>query len=177
MSALVDSSYARQYRELLRIASSIVRREPWSSATPGSLVHDSFLKLRNAVKLEVESDQHFRRVAARAMLQVLRDRARRRVHGPIEAWREEWGPAEAQVPSIHPDQIEKHMTLVALVDELHEQDAVAADAFVLDWAGYTQNEIAETLSKSLAQTQRDLKRGLTWLAGRADSPTAPVSAP
>jgi RNA polymerase sigma-70 factor, ECF subfamily len=74
----LDSLYSLAYEELRRLARATLRREVNASISPTTLVHEAWLKLRASRELRVESPLHFKRIAARAMRQVLVDAARRR---------------------------------------------------------------------------------------------------
>lgn len=81
-SAAVRLPFSIAFPRLRMIASALLRRErPEHSLQPTALVNESFLKLH---KLEgkVLGEEHFFRLAARAMRQVLIDHARAR--GPIK---------------------------------------------------------------------------------------------
>lgn len=65
------------YTELRTSAARLIRRHEGSVA-PSSLVHEVLMRLWRADPERWQSEAHFRAVAARAMRQVLVDRARRR---------------------------------------------------------------------------------------------------
>ena len=74
----LDALYSLAYEELRRLARATLRREMHSSISPTTLVHEAWLKLLASPAVRVESPMHFKRIAARAMRQVLVDAARRR---------------------------------------------------------------------------------------------------
>lgn len=76
-SALRDL-FSVAYEELRRMAASVQRRERSGTLNPTALVNEAFLKLAVSLKLTPDSELHFRRIAARAMRQVLIEAARRR---------------------------------------------------------------------------------------------------
>jgi RNA polymerase sigma-70 factor, ECF subfamily len=80
----LDDLFSLCYEELRRLASVILRSEHAARVTPTTLVNEVWLKLAPNPSLAQTSPLHFRRIAARAMRQVLVDLARRRlsqVHG------------------------------------------------------------------------------------------------
>ena len=67
------------YDELHRLASSLLRHERAAHTLQTSaLVNEAFLRLSAARSLRVEDRQHFLRIAARSMRQILIDYARGR---------------------------------------------------------------------------------------------------
>ena len=74
----LDRLFSATYEELRRLASSVRRDEPGSTLNPTALVNEAYLKLAGSLRLVPESKLHFKRIAARAMRQVLVEAARRR---------------------------------------------------------------------------------------------------
>src|SRR5690349_22493655 len=70
--------FAATYEELRRLASSVRRRDPNATLSPTDLVHEAWLKLVGSPGFAATSKLHFKRIAARAMRQVLIEAARRR---------------------------------------------------------------------------------------------------
>lgn len=66
------------YEELRRLASTVRRGDPSATLNPTALVNEAWLKLANSPGLATTSRLHFKRIAARAMRQVLVEAARRR---------------------------------------------------------------------------------------------------
>jgi RNA polymerase sigma factor (TIGR02999 family) len=66
------------YEELRRLASTVRRNDPSATFTPTALVNQAWLKLASSPKFATTSPLHFKRIAARAMRQVLVEAARRR---------------------------------------------------------------------------------------------------
>jgi RNA polymerase sigma factor (TIGR02999 family) len=74
----LDDLFSATYEELRRLASSVKRDDPAATLNPTTLVHEAYLKLAKSLRLHPESRLHFKRLAARAMRQVLVEAARRR---------------------------------------------------------------------------------------------------
>lgn len=80
----LDELFSLCYEELRRLAAAILRSEGVARLTPTTLVNEAWLKLAPYPSAANTSVLHFRRIAGRAMRQVLVDIARRRlsqVHG------------------------------------------------------------------------------------------------
>lgn len=73
-----DEQFSLVYEELRRLATSVMRSEQNCKLTPTTLVHEAWLKLAHSPEVADTTPLHFRRIAARAMRQVLVDAARRR---------------------------------------------------------------------------------------------------
>ncbi len=104
----LDEWFSLAYEELRRLASSIRRDNASATLNPTALVHEAWLKLARTSSLDVSSKLHFKRIAARAMRQVLVDAARRKST-------EKRGAGAA---------------LVTFDDELDKATATAADVLV-----------------------------------------------
>lgn len=79
-----DRVYSLAYEELRRLARTVLRSDRAASLTPTTLVNEAWIKLARSPQVANTSPLHFRRIAGRAMRQVLVDAARRRqaeVHG------------------------------------------------------------------------------------------------
>jgi RNA polymerase sigma factor (TIGR02999 family) len=76
-SALNDL-FSVAYEELRRLASSVRRGDPSATLSPTALVNEAWLKLAASPRFATTSRLHFKRIAARAMRQLLIEAARRR---------------------------------------------------------------------------------------------------
>lgn len=74
----LDHLFSVTYEELRRLAASVKRSDPNASLTPTTLVNEAWLKLAGSPELAATTPLHFKRIAARAMRQVLIEAARRR---------------------------------------------------------------------------------------------------
>jgi len=74
--AALDKAFALVYSELKRLARAQRRRGANDSFSTTALVHEVYVKFAQAGEIAAESREHFYSVAARAMRQVLLDRAR-----------------------------------------------------------------------------------------------------
>jgi RNA polymerase sigma factor (TIGR02999 family) len=74
----LDQLFSLAYEELRRLASSVKRGDPSNTLSPTALVNEAWLKLANSPDVASTSPLHFKRIAARAMRQLLVEAARRR---------------------------------------------------------------------------------------------------
>ena len=74
----LDDLFSATYEELRRLASTVRRDDPSATLNPTALVNEAWLKLASSTRLATTSRLHFKRIAARAMRQVLVEAARRR---------------------------------------------------------------------------------------------------
>ncbi|QOY85567.1 ECF-type sigma factor [Paludibaculum fermentans] len=74
----LDHLFSVTYEELRRLASTVRRGDPSATLSPTALVNEAWLKMANSPRVTAESHLHFKRIAARAMRQLLVEAARRR---------------------------------------------------------------------------------------------------
>lgn len=77
-SPTLDEFFTVAYEELRRLAASVRRNDPSATLSPTGLVNEAWLKLSDSPGLAPASQLHFKRIAARAMRQILVEAARRR---------------------------------------------------------------------------------------------------
>ena len=159
----LDALYSLAYEELRRLARSALRRDVHATLSPTTLVHEAWLKLRGAQELHAESPLHFKRIAARAMRQVLTEAARRR----------------------HAAKRGDGIALVTFDESLARPDAGSDDLLALDaalvalarvyprqaemietryFAGLSVPETATCMGISEATVMRDWRAARAWLA-------------
>jgi RNA polymerase sigma factor (TIGR02999 family) len=74
----LDQLFSVTYEELRRLASSVKRSDPGATLSPTTMVNEAWVKLAKSPQFASTSRLHFKRIAARAMRQVLVEAARRR---------------------------------------------------------------------------------------------------
>ena len=74
----LDDLFSATYEELRRLAASVQRDDAGATLSPTALVNEAWLKLAASPTVGATSRLHFKRIAARAMRQVLVEAARRR---------------------------------------------------------------------------------------------------
>lgn len=151
--------YELVHDELAKIARARLRREPGQAISSQQLVDDAFRKVVG--KVTPESRNHFYRLAARAMRQLLIDHARIRrrrretLNDPQKlAENEDASPLTAdQVLEVH-DALEVFRTI----------DPRAAEVVqFLYFGGFTQQKTAELLGVSVSTVKGDWQAARAWL--------------
>lgn len=74
----LDRLFSLTYEELRRLASSVKRGDPSNTLSATALVNEAWLRLAKSPGIAATSRLHFKRIAARAMRQMLIEAARRR---------------------------------------------------------------------------------------------------
>jgi RNA polymerase sigma factor (TIGR02999 family) len=74
----LDELFSLTYEELRRLASAVSRGDPGVTLNPTALVNEAWMKMSRSPGFVGTSPLHFKRIAARAMRQVLVEAARRR---------------------------------------------------------------------------------------------------
>lgn len=160
----LDHLFSVTYEELRRLAFSVRRDDPSISLTPTALVNEAWLKLAASPELASTSPLHFKRIAARAMRQVLVEAARRRSaekRGGADVAFVTFDEALA-VPAHGSDEL---LALDAALDELARlsprQAQMVESRF---FGGLDVAETAQLLGVSEATVQRDWRAARAWLA-------------
>ena len=159
----VDQLFAATYEELRRLAASVRRNDPHATLSPTTLVNEAWIKLSDSPAAAVTSRLHFKRIAARAMRQVLIEAARRRralKRGsgmtPV-TFDEAIGVAVATADDV--------LALDAALEELARlQPRQAAMVESRFFGGLDVAETAELLGVSEATILRDWRAAKAWLA-------------
>ena len=153
------------YEELRRLAAAVRRDDPSATLSPTALVHEAWLKLAASPPFAAASPLHFKRIAARAMRQVLADAARRRKS-------QKRGADVAFVTfdeTLHADADAGSADEVLALDTALEQLARVSprQAAMVEsrfFGGFDAKETAELLEISEATVLRDWRAAKAWLA-------------
>jgi len=159
----LEELFSAAYEELRRLASLVRRDDRNATMSPTTLVNEAFLKLAAAPRFKAHSPLHFKRIAARAMRQVLVEAARRR-HASKRG-----GGA---VFVTFDESLGEHMTtahdllaLDAALEELARIQPRQAEMVVCRFfGGFEVVEIAQLLEVSEATVLRDWRAAKAWLA-------------
>lgn len=149
------------YHELRRRADAYLRRERTNhTLAPTGLVHETYLKLVGEAGIPWTDRAHFFAVAARAMRQILVDRARRRSAA------KRGGAAErvtlSNLPAREGEMSVNLVALDAALERLAALDPVQARLVELRYfGGLTIEETADVLGSSPATVKR------AWASARA----------
>jgi RNA polymerase sigma factor (TIGR02999 family) len=160
----LDAYYTAAYEELRRLASAVGRQGGRATLNPTTLVHEAWLKLARSPEFSSESDLHFKRIAARAMRQVLVEAARRR-HARKRA-------GDGETAQLAFDDAVFGVTasgrLVKLDDALTELARVSErQAQVVEarfFGGLSVPEVADALGVSEVTVMRDWRAARAWLS-------------
>jgi len=160
----LDQLFSLTYEELRRLASSVKRGDPSITLSPTALVNEAWVKLANSLPVTVTSQLHFKRIAARAMRQVLIEAARRRnTH-------KRGGEGEAIFvtfdDSLHgsPSGGVELLSLDSALDELARVEPRQATIVETRFFGGLQiSEISSLLGVSEATVLRDWRAAKAWL--------------
>ncbi|MBP7148770.1 MAG: RNA polymerase subunit sigma-70 [Acidobacteria bacterium] len=160
----LDDLFCAAYAELRRLASAVRRREHTPTLNPTALVNEAWLKLAGSPPVGSLSPLHFKRIAARAMRQVLVEAARRR-HAGKRAGGHAVTFDEALVPAR-----EGAADILALDTALEElarlQPRQAKLVELRFFGGLEVGEVARALDISEATALRDWRAARAWLARR-----------
>jgi RNA polymerase sigma factor (TIGR02999 family) len=160
----LDHLFSVTYEELRRLASSVRRSDPNASLSPTTLVNEAWLKLRNSPRLAGVPRLHFKRIAARAMRQVLIEAARRRnahKRGGGGLTIVTFEDAADRTPSGADELLSLHAALEELARLEPRQALVVESRF---FGGFDVAESAELLGVSEATVLRDWRAAKAWLA-------------
>jgi RNA polymerase sigma-70 factor, ECF subfamily len=161
--ALLDDLFSVTYEELRRLAAVVSAGDPGATLNPTALVNEAYVKLARSLKLKPDSELHFKRIAARAMRQVLVEAARRRHAGKrgggsvLVTLADDAGDATASPGSV-----------LALNDALQDLERLAPrQARLIEYrffGGMGVEETATLLGVSEATVNRDWRAARAWLA-------------
>jgi len=156
----VDRLFPLVYEELRRMARRHIGREHGPlTLNPTDLVHEAYFKLAGSVP-DAADRAHFLAIAARAMRQVLVDRARQR-----RAQKRGGGAAVVTLSEAHggPGDLDAAdlLALDAALDSLDERQRQVVEARF--FGGLEEREIAELLGVTTRTVQRDWVKARAWL--------------
>jgi RNA polymerase sigma factor (TIGR02999 family) len=162
----LDRLFSVTYEELRRLALS-VRRGDWSaSVSPTTLVSEAWMKLAASPAFRSTSLLHFKRIAARAMRQVLVEAARRRraaKRGGDDAIFVMFDESTEQAASTADDLLTLDAALGDLA-RIHPRQAAMIESRY--FGGLDVAEVAALLDVSEATIQRDWRAAKAWLAAQ-----------
>ncbi|MBZ5592402.1 MAG: sigma-70 family RNA polymerase sigma factor [Acidobacteriia bacterium] len=159
----LDYLFSLTYEELRRLAASVRRGDPSLTLNTTALVNEAWLKLAHSPRFASTSPLHFKRIAARAMRQLLVEAARRRnadkrgggaVPVPLSDAAGEIASSEEKLLALD----------AALVDlaRLNPRQAMMVEARF--FGGLDMAETASLLNVSEATLLRDWRAAKAWLA-------------
>ena len=161
----LDDLFSAAYEELRRLAATVRRKDPGATLSPTALVNEAWLKLAHSPAVARTSPLHFKRIAARAMRQVLVESARRR-------GADKRGGGAAVVTF---DDAMSTFSSVTTADEVLGLDAALEALALIEprqalmvesrfFGGLGVAETAELLGVSEATVLRDWRAAKAWLS-------------
>jgi RNA polymerase sigma-70 factor, ECF subfamily len=165
--AELDYLFSLAYEELRRMAASVRRGDRAATLNPTALVHEAWLRLANSPAVGTTSRLHFKRIAARAMRQLLIEAARRRSASKRGAGQDAVTFDEAIAGEIagSPRPWEEVLRLDEALEELarlNPRQAVMVESRF--FGGLDLGETAELLNVSESTVLRDWRAVKAWLA-------------
>jgi len=160
----LDQLFSVTYEELRRLASSVKRSDPSATLNPTALVNEAWLKLASSPNFAATSRLHFKRIAARAMRQVLIEAARRRKankRGGIESMTVTFDESLMRAPAYEKDLLALDGALDELARLQPRQAMMVEGRF---FGGLEMQEISSMLEVSEATLLRDWRAAKAWLA-------------
>jgi RNA polymerase sigma factor (TIGR02999 family) len=161
----LDEQFSAAYGELRRLAAAIKQGDGSPALNPAELVNEAWLKLAKSPAIHAASPLHFKRIAARAMRQVLVEAARRRLAD------KRGGNSTALLVTLDEAArllVRKQAGLLALdaaLDDLARLSPRQAQMVVSRFFGGLEvTEIATLLEVSEATILRDWRAARAWLA-------------
>jgi RNA polymerase sigma factor (TIGR02999 family) len=167
----LDELFSVTYEELRRLASTVKRNDPSVTLNPTALVNEAWLKLAKSPRWATTSRLHFKRIAARAMRQVLVEAARRRI-----AYKRGGGGGMTFVALDDLDVAAGscEQDLLALEEALQELERLEPRQATLVesrfFGGLDVGETAALLDVSEATVHREWKVAKAWLKHRLRQP-------
>lgn len=165
----LDALFTAAYAELRRLAATIRRDDPGATLTPTALVNEAWLKLRASSNLAPASRLHFKRIAGRAMRQVLVEAARRR-----NATKRGSGMTPVTFEDLAGHGLSTSNEVLALEEALEELGRVSPRQVAMIecrfFAGLDVAETAATLEVSEATVLRDWRAARAWLTHALGQP-------
>jgi RNA polymerase sigma factor (TIGR02999 family) len=154
-----DELFSVTYEELRRLAATVRRGDPSATLNPTALVNEAWLKLSGS-HIASSSRLHFKRIAARAMRQILVEAARRR-----QAGKRSGGQTITFDESLHLFEERELLGLDAALTELaaiQPRQALMVESRF--FGGLEVGEVAVLLDVSEATILRDWRAAKAWLA-------------
>jgi RNA polymerase sigma factor (TIGR02999 family) len=159
----LDELFSATYEELRRLASTVRRGESSDTLNPTALVNEAYLKLARSMNLVPATRLHFKRIAARAMRQVLIEAARRRTaqkRGGESAF--VTFDEQLETGLENSDQL---LALDSALDDLAGMEPRQARMVEYRFfGGFEMTEIAELLDVSESTILRDWRAAKAWLS-------------
>jgi RNA polymerase sigma factor (TIGR02999 family) len=160
----LDHLFSVTYEELRRLATVVRRGDPSATLNPTALVNQAWIKLANSPDFDATSNMHFKRIAARAMRQLLIESARRRSagkRGGSDRFTVTFDESVHQAAATGRDLLALNAALEELARLSPRQAQVVENRY---FGGLDIPETAALLQVSEATVLRDWRAAKAWLA-------------
>jgi RNA polymerase sigma factor (TIGR02999 family) len=161
----LDQLFSIAYEELRRLAATVKRGDQSYTLSPTALVNEAWLKLAKSPVISAESPLHFKRIAARAMRQLLIEAARRRNSrkrgGDGTGFFVAFDDSLDGVAACEDELLALDSALIELAQLDPRQAAIVESRF---FGGLQVGEISRLLGISEATVLRDWRAAKAWLA-------------
>jgi RNA polymerase sigma factor (TIGR02999 family) len=160
----LDHLFSATYEELRRLASTVRRSDPAATLSPTTLVNEAWLKLADSPPFASMSRLHFKRIAARAMRQILVEAARRRnaqKRGGGDHPTVVFDETLQEAAALGQDLLTLNVALDELARMSPRQATMVEGRF---FGGLEVAEMATLLDVSEATVLRDWRAAKAWLA-------------
>ena len=159
----LDQLFSLAYEELRRLASTVKRGDPSITLSPTALVNEAWMKLAKQPGIAAASQLHFKRIAARAMRQLLVEASRRRnshKRGGGEAIFVTFDDSLDSPATGHEDLLALDAALTELARLEPRQAMIVESRF---FGGLEAGEISNLIGVSEATILRDWRAAKAWL--------------
>ncbi len=164
----ISEVYQVLYRELQKVARSQLYRHQQHTLNTVGLINESFLKMVEQDRINLENRAHFLAVSARAMRQILIDYLRRR---SADKRGGQQSPVELNESSVAGEHREE--AVLALDDALEQlklkNERLARVVECKFFGGMNYEEIGEGLGLSPRTVRMDWKKAKAWLTLELES--------
>jgi RNA polymerase sigma factor (TIGR02999 family) len=169
---VLDEIFRRVYDELHELAGNVRGRRGDATLDTTGLVHEAYIKLVPSRDTTWESRSHFFGVAARAMRQILVDKARRRValkRGGQDRWAVTFDEALHATPVEADELLALDRALERLAGFDDRRARVVEYRF---FAGLSIADTASVMAVSTATVERDWRTARAWLTAELEGGAA-----
>jgi RNA polymerase sigma factor (TIGR02999 family) len=162
--AALDDLFSAAYEELRRLASAVKRSDYGSTRSATTLVNEAWVKLASSPNFTAVSHLHFKRIAARAMRQVLIEAARRR-HAGKRGGAIQFVTLDESASGVGSGGADEILALETALQALAQVSPRQAEMVECRFfGGLDVVETAAALDVSEATVQRDWRAAKAWLA-------------
>jgi RNA polymerase sigma factor (TIGR02999 family) len=161
-TSALDELFQLVYPELRRVAHRERGRGPQGTLNTTAVVHEAYLKLAGATRLDLHDRAHFFTVAARAMRQLLLDQARRRGAGKRGGGREvlEFDSRSVPAGTAGAGIVDLDLALSRLESMDERLGRVVSLRY---FAGLGEEEVGEVLGITSRTVRRDWRKARAFL--------------